>query len=51
MTETSRKAAVVEFDHVTKRYDVPTGKAAGKPTPGAVNDLSLLVPEIGRAHV
>jgi len=44
VTETSRKAAVVEFDHVTKRYDAPIGKAAGKPTPGAVNDLSLLVP-------
>jgi osmoprotectant transport system ATP-binding protein len=44
MTETSRKAAVVEFDHVTKRYDAPAGKATGKPTPGAVNDLSLNVP-------
>jgi osmoprotectant transport system ATP-binding protein len=37
-------AAVVEFDHVTKHYDVPTGKKAGAPTPGAVNDLSLVVP-------
>jgi len=39
-----RQAAVVEFDHVTKRYDAPTGKQTGKPTPGAVNDLSLKVP-------
>ena len=37
-------AAVVEFDHVTKNYDVPTGRDKGKPTPGAVNDLSLLIP-------
>jgi osmoprotectant transport system ATP-binding protein len=34
----------VEFDHVTKRYDVPTGRKRGEPTPGAVNDLSLKVP-------
>ncbi|HEV8488294.1 MAG TPA: ABC transporter ATP-binding protein [Candidatus Limnocylindrales bacterium] len=38
------KAAVVEFDHVTKRYDVPTGKDKDKPVPGAVNDLVLKVP-------
>ena len=37
-------AAVVEFDHVTKRYDAVTKDSAGKGTPGAVNDLSLLVP-------
>ena len=39
-----RQAATVEFDHVTKRYDAPTGKDKGKPVPGAVNDLSLKVP-------
>ena len=39
-----RQAATVEFDHVTKRYDAPTGRDKGKPTPGAVNDLSLKVP-------
>jgi osmoprotectant transport system ATP-binding protein len=44
MADKQRQAAVVEFDHVTKRYDAPTGKAANKPTPGAVNDLSLKVP-------
>jgi osmoprotectant transport system ATP-binding protein len=38
------QAAVVQFDHVTKHYDPPTGKDRGKPTPGAVNDLSLTVP-------
>jgi osmoprotectant transport system ATP-binding protein len=44
MANQSHQAAVVEFDHVTKRYDAPTGKERGKPTPGAVNDLSLTVP-------
>jgi osmoprotectant transport system ATP-binding protein len=44
MADQSNQAAVVEFDHVTKRYDVPTGKDRDKPTPGAVNDLSLTVP-------
>ena len=44
MTVTHRQAAVVEFDHVTKRYDAPTGRNKDKPTPGAVNDLSLHVP-------
>jgi osmoprotectant transport system ATP-binding protein len=44
MADTAHHAAVVEFDHVTKRYDAPTGKEKGKPTPGAVNDLSLKVP-------
>ena len=39
-----RQAAVVEFDHVTKRYDAPTGRDKGKPVPGAVNDLVLKVP-------
>jgi osmoprotectant transport system ATP-binding protein len=33
------RAATVEFEHVTKRYD-----ATAKDTPGAVNDLSLVVP-------
>jgi osmoprotectant transport system ATP-binding protein len=37
------KAAVVQFDHVTKQYDVAPGRKAG-PTPGAVNDLSMTVP-------
>ena len=44
MADQSHKAAVVEFDHVTKRYDAPTGKTQGTPTPGAVNDLSVTVP-------
>jgi osmoprotectant transport system ATP-binding protein len=44
MADQPRQAAVVEFDHVTKRYDAPSGKDKGKPTPGAVNDLSLTVP-------
>jgi osmoprotectant transport system ATP-binding protein len=44
MASQSHQAAVVEFDHVTKRYDAPTGKDKNKPTPGAVNDLSLKVP-------
>jgi osmoprotectant transport system ATP-binding protein len=44
MTTTQHQAAVVEFDHVTKRYEAPTGKRAGTPTPGAVNDLSMHVP-------
>jgi osmoprotectant transport system ATP-binding protein len=44
MADQSRQAAVVEFDHVTKHYDVPTGKDKGKPVPGAVNDLSMHVP-------
>ena len=44
MADQPRQAAVVEFDHVTKRYDAPTGRDKGKPTPGAVNDLSLKVP-------
>ena len=44
MAEQHRQAAVVEFDHVTKRYDAPTGRDKAKPTPGAVNDLSLKVP-------
>ena len=33
------RASTVEFDHVTKRYP-----ATAEGTPGAVNDLSLLVP-------
>ncbi|MBA3421944.1 MAG: ABC transporter ATP-binding protein [Thermoleophilaceae bacterium] len=44
MADQHRQAAVVEFDHVTKRYDAPTGRDKGKPTPGAVNDLSMKVP-------
>ncbi len=44
MADQHRQAAVVDFDHVTKRYDAPTGRDKGKPTPGAVNDLSLKVP-------
>ena len=44
MADQNRKAAIVEFDHVTKRYDAPAGRDKGKPTPGAVNDLSLKVP-------
>src|SRR5262245_38119679 len=44
MTESHHQAAVVEFDHVTKRYDAPTGKTKDAGTPGAVNDLSMVVP-------
>jgi osmoprotectant transport system ATP-binding protein len=44
MAEQTHQAAVVEFDHVTKRYDVPSPRNRDKPTPGAVNDLSLHVP-------
>ena len=44
MANQSHQAAVVEFDHVTKRYDAPAAKDKGKPVPGAVNDLSLKVP-------
>jgi len=44
MAEQRHKAAVVEFDHVTKRYDAPTGRRKAESTPGAVNDLSLKVP-------
>jgi len=40
MTTPTHRAAVVEFEHVTKRYDVTKEKN----TPGAVNDLSLTVP-------
>ncbi len=40
------RAAVVEFDHVTKHYDAPVKRKDGTTpqTPGAVNDLSLTVP-------
>jgi osmoprotectant transport system ATP-binding protein len=44
MADQSRQAAVVEFDHVTKRYDAPSAKDRGKPMLGAVNDLSMTVP-------
>jgi len=44
MAEQRHKAAVVEFDHVTKRYDAPTGRRKAESTPGAVNDLSMKVP-------
>jgi osmoprotectant transport system ATP-binding protein len=40
MTTPTHRAAVVDFDHVTKRYDATKQKN----TPGAVNDLSLTVP-------
>ena len=42
----AHRAAVVEFEHVTKRYDAPkpTRGKPPAPTPGAVNDLSLVVP-------
>ncbi|HET7473183.1 MAG TPA: ABC transporter ATP-binding protein [Candidatus Limnocylindrales bacterium] len=44
MVEQRHQAAVVEFDHVTKHYDAPTGRKKRGETPGAVNDLSLTVP-------
>ena len=40
-TVPSQRAASVEFDHVTKSYDAAASKAGA---PGAVNDLSLVVP-------
>ena len=44
--EPTHRAAVVEFEHVTKRYDAPVKRKDGTtaPSPGAVNDLSLIVP-------
>jgi osmoprotectant transport system ATP-binding protein len=41
MTGEPRRAATVEFDHVTKHYD---RSALEKGAPGAVNDLSFSVP-------
>jgi osmoprotectant transport system ATP-binding protein len=43
MVVQQHQAAVVEFDHVTKHYDVAASRKGG-PTPGAVNDLSMTVP-------
>ena len=43
MTGQTQQGAVVEFDHVTKHYDMSAAKKAGG-VPGAVNDLSLTVP-------
>src|SRR6187200_207043 len=40
-SETTPRAASVEFDHVTKSYDAAATRAGA---PGAVNDLSLVVP-------
>jgi osmoprotectant transport system ATP-binding protein len=42
----AHRAAVVEFEHVTKHYDPPVRRKDGTmpTTPGAVNDLSLTVP-------
>ena len=39
--DASRRAVTVEFDHVTKSYDLKASRAGA---PGAVNDLSLAVP-------
>jgi osmoprotectant transport system ATP-binding protein len=50
MTSDPSRAATVEFDHVSKVYGAPAATAAkdagagGRPTPGAVNDLSLAIP-------
>ena len=41
VTDRVHNAASVEFDHVTKRYDLG---ATTEGTPGAVNDLSLSIP-------
>ncbi len=41
--EPGRRAATVEFDHVTKIYGASASRK-GQGTPGAVNDLSLTVP-------
>src|SRR6187200_2392432 len=40
-SETTPRAASVEFDHVTKSYDAAATRAGA---PGAVNDLSFVVP-------
>jgi len=40
-SDTTPRAASVEFEHVTKSYDAAATKAGA---PGAVNDLSLVVP-------
>ena len=40
-TTPAQRAATVEFDHVTKSYDATAAKSGA---PGAVNDLSLVVP-------
>ncbi len=42
MTDSSTHGAIVEFDHVSKSYDLAATK--GGRTPGAVNDLSFTVP-------
>jgi osmoprotectant transport system ATP-binding protein len=44
MPEQRHQAAVVEVEHVTKRYDAPTGRKKAEATPGAVNDLSMKIP-------
>ena len=47
MTIDPRRAATVDFDHVSKSYEKPKNKkeaAKLKDQPGAVNDLSLAVP-------
>jgi osmoprotectant transport system ATP-binding protein len=44
MPEQRHQAAVVEFEHVTKRYDAPTGRKKAEATPGAVNELSMKIP-------
>ena len=41
MTDATHRAATVEFDHVSKSYDAAAMK---KGAPGAVQDLSLLIP-------
>jgi osmoprotectant transport system ATP-binding protein len=44
MVGQAHEAAVVEFDHVTKHYDAPAKGTKQRGTPGAVNDLSMVVP-------
>ncbi len=47
MTIDPRRAATVDFDHVSKSYEKPKNKkeaAKLKDQPGAVNDLSLAIP-------
>src|SRR3954447_26290070 len=44
MVGQAHEAAVVEFDRVTKHYDAPAKGKGQRGTPGAVNDLSMLVP-------
>jgi len=42
--QSARRAAVVEYQHVSKRYAAARPRGGAPAAPGAVNDLSLTVP-------